>query len=539
MRILPRLIAAATLLAAPLFSAPPSFAAGTEDKPLAKGSAPIFKPEQNSTTGSVTIGGKRIDYEAVTGTLIVHPKGWDDVAANADPEARQPGAESSMFYVAYFAKPDPKSGNKGPRPVTFFYNGGPGSATVWLHMGAFGPKRVQTANDTHTAAAPYAVINNDFSLLDATDLVFIDAPGTGFSRVAGKDHDKAFYGVDGDAQAFTDFIRQFLSRHARWNSAKFLFGESYGTTRSALLAHTLQDEDIDLNGVIMLSQILMFDGSVDGPQYNPGIDLPYALALPTYAATAWYHHRLPGAQRELQPLLAEVEQFALHEYASALLEGSQLVPERRQAIAAQLHLYTGLPVDYLLKADLRINGGVFSQALQAEAGLTTGRLDTRFSGPTLDPLAKEASYDPQSASISSAYIAAFNEYARVELKVASDRQYKPGIDIWQHWDFRHQPTDAPGPLTNTNVMPDLAAAMRTNPTLKVMVNGGYFDLATPFFQALYEMHQLPIPQALRGNVEFKWYESGHMVYAREADLRPLHDNVADFIRRNSSGTARP
>jgi carboxypeptidase C (cathepsin A) len=536
MRISPtRLIALSMLAALPLL------AAAADETPAAAAPhvllAPLFKPDQGSSTGSVTVGGKRIDYEAVAGTIIVHPKGWDDVPANADPKEKDPGAEASMFYVAYFAKPDPKA-PKTARPVTFFYNGGPGSSTIWLHMGAFGPKRILTTNDAHTPAAPYNVANNDFSLLDVTDMVFIDAPGTGFSRIAGKDRQKAFYGVDQDAQAFTDFIRQFLGRHARWNSPKFLFGESYGTTRSALLAHTLQGQLIDLNGVMLLSQILMFDGSVDGPQFNPGVNLPYSLALPTYAATAWYHHKLPGPQRELPALLAEVEQFATHDYATALMEGSELTAERRQAIAGKLHQYTGLPVDYLLKAELRINGGTFSQQLQGGDGITTGRLDTRFSGPALDPLAKEAGYDPQSSAISSAYVAAYNEYARNELKIAADRPFKPNAYAEQHWDFRHQPPGQDEPLAITNVMPDLAEAMKSNPLLKVMVLGGYYDLATPYFQAQYEMRQLPIPQQLRGNIEFKWFESGHMVYAREAEMKPLHDSLADFIRSNSHAGAR-
>jgi carboxypeptidase C (cathepsin A) len=246
-----------------------------EDKPAAapKPELPKFTAEQQSSKGTVTIGGRRIDYEAVAGTLVVHPKGWDDVPQNADPEAKEPPAEASMFYVAYFAAGDRKT----PRPITFFYNGGPGSATVWLHMGAFGPKRIVTANDTHTPAAPYSIVNNDRSLLDVSDLVFVDAPGTGFSRIAGKDREKAFYGVDQDAYAFADFITQFLSKHARWNSPKYIFGESYGTTRSAALANLLQTEhSVDLNGVILLSQILMFDGSADGPESNPGIDVPQA-----------------------------------------------------------------------------------------------------------------------------------------------------------------------------------------------------------------------------------------------------------------------
>ncbi|NBU25487.1 MAG: peptidase S10 [Gammaproteobacteria bacterium] len=438
-----------------------------------------------------------------------------------------------MSDVAYFVKPDPK-GPRTARPVTFFYNGGPGSSTVWLHMGAFGPKRILTTNDSHTPAAPYSVVANEFSLLDVTDMVFIDAPGTGFSRVAGKDRQQAFYGIDQDAYAFTDFIRQFLGRQNRWNSPKFLFGESYGTTRSALVAYQLQRQSIDLNGVMLLSQILMFDGSADGPEYNPGVNLPYSLALPTYAATAWYHRKLPGEPRDLPGLLAEVEQFATHDYATALMEGAALGAERRQATAEKLHRYTGLPVDYLLKADLRINGGTFSQQLRAGEGVTVGRLDTRFSGPSIDPLSKQASYDPQASAISSAYVAAYNEYARNDLKVAADRTFKPNAYAEQRWDFRHRPPGGDDGDAVTNVMPDLAIAMKNNPLLKVMVLGGYYDLATPYFQAKYEMGQLPIPDALRGNIEFKWFESGHMVYAREADMKPLHDSLAGFIRRNAS-----
>ena len=325
-----------------------------------------------------------------------------------------------MFYVAYF-----KSGNKGAaRPVTFLYNGGPGSSTVWLHMGAFGPRRVVTADDSHTPAAPYPVVNNEYSLLDASDLVFVDAPGTGFSRISGKDREKAFYGVDQDAQAFADFIVQFLSKYGRWNSPKYLFGESYGTTRSAVLSNLLETErNVDFNGVIMLSQILNWDRSADGPQFNPGVELPYQLALPTYAASAWYHHKLPDAHPDSQPLLAEVEHFAMTDYAQALAAGSALAPEQRHAIVAKLHQYTGLPAEYIEKADLRINGGEFEKNLQDDSNMTTGRLDTRFSGPTLDPLSKEAEYDPQSAAICSAYVSAFNDYVRKELKFGENRDF--------------------------------------------------------------------------------------------------------------------
>jgi carboxypeptidase C (cathepsin A) len=495
-----------------------------------------FKPEQQASKGSVTVGGTLINYDAYAGTLVVHTKDWDDVPQNADKDEKNQPPEASMFYVAYF-----KSDNKGaPRPLTFLYNGGPGSASVWLHMGAFGPKRVVTADDSHTPAAPYSVVNNDYSLLDVSDLVFIDAPGTGFSRLSGKDREKAFYGVDPDGQAFADFIVQFLSKYGRWNSPKYLFGESYGTTRSAVLSNILEtDREVDLNGVILLSQILNFNFSADGPEFNPGVDLPYQLALPTYAATAWYHHKLPDAHRELAPLLAEVEHFAMADYAQALAAGSALPPEQRHAIAAKLHQYTGLPVEYIEKADLRISGGEFEKTLQDESDTTTGRLDTRFSGPTFDPLSKEADYDPQSAAIDSAYVSVFNDYVRKDLKFGENRVFKQEIDVSKSWNFLHQPPGSPFPLPEaTNVMIDLAIAMKYNPELKVMLNAGYFDLATPFYEGIYEMRHLPIPTKLQNNIEFQFYESGHMVYAHEAALKALHDNVAAFIVKTGNSKTK-
>jgi carboxypeptidase C (cathepsin A) len=438
-----------------------------------------------------------------------------------------------MFYVAYF-----KSGG-GPRPVTFFYNGGPGSATVWLHLGAFGPRRVVTATDVHTPAAPYSLVNNASSLLDATDLVFIDAPGTGFSRIAGKDKEKAFFGVDQDAHAFAEFIPQFLSKYGRWNAPKYLFGESYGTPRSAVVVNELEaDRSIDLNGVILLSQILNFDLSPDRPTGNPGIDVPYQTVLPTYAATAWYHHKLPDEHTSLEALLAEVEQFAMNDYARALAAGSDLGASERTAMAEKLHRYTGLPVDYILKADLRIDGGEFRQNLQGDSGTTTGRLDSRFSGPDLDPLSQRADYDPQSTALGSAYVSAFNDYVRRDLHYGEDKIFKPRIETFRTWSFVHRlPGQNEPPVSSrqgTNVLPDLANAMKLNPNLKIQLNAGYFDLATPFYQGIYEMHHLPIPQKLQANIEYKFYESGHMVYAKEASLKQLHDNVAEFIRRTSN-----
>jgi carboxypeptidase C (cathepsin A) len=492
--------------------------------------AAMQKSQSSTTQGTVNVEGSSVVYDAIAGTLVLDGNGLDEHTP-----------QTSMSYVAYIKR----GADPAKRPITFLYNGGPGSSTVWLHMGAFGPKRIVTNDDTHTPAAPYQLVNNDYSLLDASDLVFIDAPGTGFGRLLPqgdskearaknfKELSKKIWSVDGDGKMFAKFITTFLSQHDRWNSPKYLFGESYGTTRSAVLAADLETEDnVDLNGVILLSQILNFATSVDGADNSPGIDLPYVLALPTYAATAWYHHKLPKYEHSsLKPLLQQATQFATGEYEQALMAGSMLSPEREKAIAQKLSDFTGLPVDYLLKADLRVTGGMFEHELQNGSDITTGRLDTRFSGPSMDPLGKESDYDPQSAAISSAYVSAFNNYVRSTLKFGQDMHYNPeiyGQDF--DWDFRHK---APGQRFSfpgsTNVLPDLAVAMKYNPDLKVMVNGGFYDLATPYYAAVYEQEHLPIPQSLRKNISYAFYPSGHMVYAHEPSLKALHDNVAKFI----------
>jgi carboxypeptidase C (cathepsin A) len=501
-------------------------------------SSRLLHDAHQTTQGSITVEGHAIAYQAEAGVLVVHVKDPmdDDPPAPRDEHGNPPPppAEASMSYVAYF-RGDKEDSH---RPITFLYNGGPGSSTVWLHMGAFGPKRVRTADDTHSAAAPYRVVDNEYSLIDVSDLVFIDAPGTGFGHLRGSEKEKAFYGVDQDAHAFANFIVEFLSRHKRWNSPKYLFGESYGTTRSAALSSILENEkDLDLNGIILLSQVLNFDDGADAPQFNPGVDLPYMLALPTFAATAWYHHKLPNQPPALEPFLREVENFALNDYSQALAAGTMLSAERKSQIAAKLHEYTGLPADYIERANLRVNGGEFEKTLLGSE-TTTGRLDTRFSGPTLDPMSKEAEYDPQSAAISSAYVSAFNDYVRNTLKFGERMAYKPEIDVEKNWDFTHQPPGAPSKLPGTtNVMLDLAAAMKQNPKLKLQLNGGYYDLATPYFAAIFELRQLPIEKSLQDNIEMHFYTSGHMVYAHEPDLKALHANVAAFIEKTKSGMA--
>jgi carboxypeptidase C (cathepsin A) len=545
--------AATSALAAPItrhartHNSPPSRAEGAAAaKPdTSQPRKEYFQPSEVRSTGSVIVGGQPIAYDAIAGTLVVHAKGWEDTdaldsgspssgdspsASASAPSASGPKPEASMYYVAYFKQGAPAAG----RPITFLFNGGPGSSSIWLHMGAFGPVRVVTTDARHNPPAPYSTVNNEESLLDASDLVFIDAPGTGFSRIAGKDKEKAFYGVDQDIHAFTDFITQFLTKYDRWNSPKYVFGESYGTMRGAGLAYSLQNADVDLNGLVLLSDILNWDVMPDDPQLNPGIDMPYIAALPTYAATAWYFNKGATHPADLPAYLAQVEAFATGDYANALIKGDALPDAERQRITAQLAAYTGLSVPYLLKSNLRIEYGAFQKELLGPQELTTGTLDTRFLGATLDPLSKVATYDPQGSALGAAYVAAYHNYVRDRLGWHPDIEFKPGISIYPKWDYKHQPPGADKPLIMLpNVLPDLATAMKKNPNLKVMVNGGYFDVSTPYFEGKMEMRHLPVPPALLSNIEYHYYQSGHMVYVHPPTLIELHDNVADFIRRTS------
>jgi carboxypeptidase C (cathepsin A) len=482
-------------------------------------SKPAPKPEKSVTQGTVTVRGAKIAYDATAGITILKNK--------------QEKPFASMSYVAYT-----KAGvtDASERPLTFFYNGGPGSSTIWLHMLAFGPRRVVVGNGTLTPSAPYRIENNDDSLLDATDMVFIDAPGTGFGRVLGKDEGgegtpKDVFGVDEDANAFADFITQYLTDNNRWTSPKYLFGESYGTIRSAVLSNLLAtDRGVGLNGVVFLSSILNWSITVDFPQINPGVNVAYELGLPSYAATAFYHHKLPQQPAALEPFLKEVEQFAITDYARALDQGDQLDAASRQQVAEKLHGYTGLPVAYLLKAGLKVTGGQFAQTLLGDNAMITGRLDSRYSGPTYNPLAETAANDPMDSSIDAPTIAQFNQYVRQTLNFGKDLKYRTQFDVFGNWDFSHAQPGAPFKLPFTpNVMPDLAAAMKYSPAMKVMLAGGYYDLGTPFYAAEFEMHQMGIQPELQKNITYHFYPSGHMVYLDPTVRQRLHDDAAAFI----------
>jgi carboxypeptidase C (cathepsin A) len=508
---------------------------------LAEPSKPHALPPDSITEGTVTVAGKSIAYKAVAGLLRVGATDPQDATIALDgttlPDSAEPAkpgeepATATLFYTAYFAKGE----NPGTRPIVFIYNGGPGSATMYLRMSSLGPVRVVLPDLGHPAGGPYKIVPNDDSLLDTADLVFIDAPGTGYGRVTGKDANKAFYGIDQDAGAFQRFIRRFLTKYDRWDSPRFLFGESYGTTRDAVLAAALQRHGVDLNGVVFLSQILSFDDSADGSDANPGTENGFFLALPSFAATAWYHHKVPNQPAELLPWLHEVEQYALGDYASALLQGADLDPAKKAAVAAKLESYTGIPAALWIKANLRLTGGEFAQDLLGSTGETTGRLDSRWQGPTMNPLHSETDSDPFTESIESAIEAAMNTYAHQTLNFGKDLTYEPSARMggW-NWDMTVKAQGGGWAGTSSNVEGELAYTMKINPNMHVLLMGGYFDLGTLYFGATYEMKHLPIPASLQKNIDYKFFPTGHMVYVNPEARAALHQRTAEFIRANEA-----
>ncbi|MFZ0640017.1 MAG: hypothetical protein WA020_13840 [Candidatus Acidiferrales bacterium] len=486
----------------------PDNATKAEDKKAAD-TAQDSKEQSSVTEHSIRVDGQTIPYKATAGTIILKD-------AKGEPTG-------SMFYVAY-TRSDAEDMSR--RPVAFFYNGGPGSSTIWLHMGAYGPKRVATVDAAPTPPAPYKLVDNEDTLLGVTDEVFIDAMGTGFSHAVGKAQNKDFWGVDQDVQAFAQFITTYITENNRWNSPKFLIGESYGTFRSAALGNYLQSRDnIDLNGIVLMSSVLDL-GTIS---FYPGEDLAYVLYVPSYAATACYH-KVMSCPSDLDGFLEQARQFAETDYADALLKGSKLSQAERESVAKKLSQFTGLSADYILKADLRVNLPQFMEELQRAKGLTTGRLDSRFSGFSDDPLAEYAFNDPQSSALSSAYTAAFNNYIRQDLKFGQNMTYEVSANFaGASWDWKHNEGRGYGFPGAPNVEPDLVQALISNPDLHVEVENGIYDLATPFFETEYTMDHLDLPANLRSHVQLKYYDAGHMMYVSEAAHAKLKANVSAFI----------
>jgi carboxypeptidase C (cathepsin A) len=482
---------------------------GAQDRPA----GPPPRAESPVTTQhSLTIGGRSITYTATAGTLLVRN------------EKDEPTA--SIGYVAYVQRAAGDASEAGRRPITFAYNGGPGSSSLWLHMGALGPRRIVTTDAGSTPPAPYKVVDNVYSILDKTDLVLIDPVGTGFSHAIGEGKDKDFWGVDPDIESISRFIVRYVDDNDRWGSPKYLFGESYGTTRSAGVVDYLQTHaNMAFNGVILLSVGIDFEAIYP----LPGNDKSYPLALPSFAAAAWYHHALPRRPDPLEPFLAEVRAFALGDYASALLKGDALAAPERDAIAEKIHQYTGLSADYVKQAKLRVRPSQFAQELLRSQHLTLGILDARFAGASLDPLGEDADYDPLSSAIGAPFTAAFLDYLHSDLKFGQGRTYTVlGDRISVLWDFRHHVPNLPFPLPVPDTSADLIHALATNPHLRILTLSGYYDLATPFLAAESMMSHLLLEKEQRSRIEMKYFEAGHMMYLHEPSLKEMKEAVAAF-----------
>ena len=473
---------------------------------------PEIKDNLIETKHKVSIGGKEIEYTVTTGTIVLKEETPD---REKDFEGEKPRAE--FFFIAYTKEKHPA------RPLTFSFNGGPGSSSVWLHLGLLGPRRVVMEYDGGLPKPPYQLTDNEFSLLDETDLVFIDPVSTGYSRPAEGAKAKEFHGFKKDIQSVGDFIRLYTSRYGRWLSPKFLIGESYGTTRAAALSGYLQERHgLYLNGLMLVSSVLSFQ-TLD---FAPGNELPYALFLPSYAATAWYHRALRTRRgRTLQKLLAEVQDFALNEYAPALMKGDALPQRERQAIAEKLARYTGLSQDYIERSNLRVPDQRFFKELLRSRGRSVGRLDSRFVGIERDTLGEGTQNDPSMTNILGPYTAAFNDYVRSELKFEKDIPYEIlNGQVWP-WSYAEHENQF------VYVGETLRQAMSINPHLKVFVANGYYDLATPYFATEYTFNHLGLDESLRGNVEMGYYEAGHMMYIYMPALEALKIDLAAFIKK--------
>lgn len=461
---------------------------------------------------SVTINGELIGYTVTAGTIVLKEESEKEGAAEGHK------ARATVFFVAYTRD----AASPAARPITFAFNGGPGSSSVWLHLGVLGPRRVLFSDEGWPLPPPYRLVENSYSLLDVTDLVFIDPVSTGYSRVVPGEKPKEFHNFSKDIESVGDFIRLYTSRYHRWSSPKYLAGESYGTTRAAGLSGYLQDRHgMYLNGIMLISAVLNFQTL----EFEHGNDMPYLFFLPTCTATAWYHRRLaPDLQRDLRATLAEVEQFVYERYAPALLRGRSLPATEREQIVAALARYTGLSPDYVERSNLRIRDDRFVKELLRDTQRTVGRLDSRFTGIDRDAAGERTEYDPSYAAILGPYTATLNDYLRTELRFESDLAYEilsGRVYPWSYDGHENRYVD---------VAETVRAAMTANPALRVFVASGYYDLATPYFATDYTLNQLALPDDLYANIRVAYYEAGHMMYAHMPSLVQLKEDLAEFVR---------
>lgn len=489
-------------------SAQPAPPADAETERPAEQAAP--EARSSSTRHSVTIDGETIDYTATAGWLILEN---DD----GDPIAR-------FGYTAYT-----RDGveDMSRRPLMFAYNGGPGSSSIWLHMGILGPRRVVVTDEGHSPPPPVERVENAYSVLDVTDIVMVDPVGTGYSLPLGDATGKDFWGVDQDIRSVGSFVAKYVSENRRWSSPKYILGESYGGIRTAGLVWHLQSvHGMNFNGVAIVSPFLNMGSGIDGA----GIDLPHVLYLPTLAATAWYHDAIPDKPEDLEAFHAEVERFAYDEYAPALLAGYVIDEDRKRSIAEKLSGYTGVSADYWMAADLRVSHQQFVQELQREDRLIAGRIDSRFVGPSVNPLAESMDYDPFFPAVGPAFTAAFLGYMHEEMDFGVDETYRISGGV-EDWDWQHQPPDTGGwAVPWANLRGDLAMAMTMNPGLHVLVQQGYYDLATPTLATKHDIEHLDITPEARERIRLELYEAGHMMYLHQESMEKFREDLTSFIR---------
>ncbi|MBD1259160.1 carboxypeptidase [Maribacter polysiphoniae] len=477
----------------------------------------IPKAEISKTMQSVNINGRTIYLTAEAGTFEVRDENNEPIAL--------------MGHTYYEKGEDKRSSGSRRRPIVFAYNGGPGSSSFWLHMGALGPKRIVVNDPIATPAAPYKIMNNNHSILDVADLVMIDPVGTGLSRPIGKAKFKDFWGVDQDIRSLSLFITQFLIAHDRMNSPKYLLGESYGTFRNAGVMNKLLNQGIAMNGVIMVSAV--FD--LRTLLFPPNDDLPYIVHFPTYAATAWYHDKIADKPEDVYTFLDGIRSFTENEYTPALFKGDQLTRNEKQEMASKLAAYTGTSEAFWIKADLRVTASEFFAEFLRDKGEIVGRLDSRFTGINQDLLAQEGSHDPQSTAISPAYITGFLDYLHRTLKVNKKLTYTITASSREgfKWDWSHKGNHRWGTQAAINTGIDMAEALSRDPNMKVLILNGVYDLATVFYGVEHSINHLGLTKEIKDNISMKYYEAGHMMYTHEPSLVKFKNDVSEFIKTTS------
>ena len=485
---------------------PTIFAANDSERPAAE----IAEPQTFSVKKTGTFNGTRVSYTATAADTYIKDEQGEPTA--------------TLFSTAYVKD---AVGEPSQRAVTFLWNGGPGSSSVWLHMGAFGPKRVVVPSDAQDdGAPPFLLEENPLTILDVTDLVFIDPVGTGFSRALGEHEGKEFWGVSEDARSIAAFIREWITKNQRWASPKYIGGESYGTTRSAAVIRELEGgfDDVTVNGILLISTVMDFYTS----SFQTGNELGYVSYLPTMAATAAYHGKVDPAPQDLKSFLAEAREFAIDEYAPALLRGNLLNESERNAVRKRLSYFTGIDEEYFKRSDLRITDQRFYKELLRDEGKTVGRLDGRFTGQDIDNAGETPESDPSFYGIDGAYTAAINDYLSRELGVQTERRYKIFGNVFKDWNWE---VEGDGFRSfNLNVAPYIGTAMRQNNELRVFNAAGYYDFATPFFDAeLSFMRNGVVPE----RIVYRYYESGHMMYIHEPSLAAFLGDVREFILEGS------